>query len=165
MSVPQHSATAPITFLSTAAFDAERVAKEMATMSDGGAEHPVVIYAAGRSRYDLDAPYPVGEELRRARDYLRVDHTCPTWSLKRLGAVATARLHDIGGEVAALDALCKGFEAVSIEVPGFKPIAGRQLSEHQINQLADHFGLDEVVRAGEAVLKASASPTASEGKR
>lgn len=165
MSVPQHSATAAIRYLKAAAFDTDRVADERKSMPDDGNDHPVVIYFSGRSRYDLDAPYPVGGELRKPREYLKPDHGCPMWSVKRLGAVMTARLQDIGGHVAELDALCRGFEAVDVDVPGLGYVPGKVLSEGQIEKLAEQFGLEDLYAVGAAILRASAAPTVAEGKR
>lgn len=165
MSVPQHSATAQIRFIRADAFDTDRVAAERKTMPNDGNDHPVVIYFSGRSRYDLEAPAPVGEALLRPRDYLRPDHGFPTWTGKRLGAVMTAKLQDLGGHVAELEALSRGFESIDVDVPGLNHVPGRPLTEGQIEKLADRFGLEHLYAVGDAFLRASSAPTVAEGKR
>lgn len=152
MHAPQHSATAAITYLDPSAFDLDRVRAERAAMPDGGDGHPVVLYFAGESRFDLDAAHPVGDQIRSARDYLIPDHGRRAWTLRRLRPIEAARCRDAGGKVGQLQAF-----ALSA---GEKP-----LSDAQVEALVDEHGLDAVCAVGEAALRASESPKAAEKKR
>lgn len=149
---PQHSATALITYIRSAAFDLDRVTRERATMPDGGDGHPVVLYFAGESRYDLGAPYHVGGELRCARDYLKPDHGQKVWELRRLKASESVRCRDAGGKVGQLAA----FALAAGDV--------RPLTDAQVEAFAEEHGLIELCEVGEAALRASEAPKAAEKK-
>lgn len=152
MHPPQHSPTAPITFIDSAAFDLDRVTLERATMPDGGDGHPVVLYFAGETRYDLGAPALVGETLTCARDYLLPDHGRPVWTLRRLRPMDAAMCRDLGGNAGRLRAF-----ALSA---GEKALTDREVEAH-----AEEHGLLALYAVGEAALKASEAPKAAEKKR
>lgn len=148
---PQHSVTAVTTFLSTRAFDLDRVVLERESMPNAGNEHPVVVYFSGASRYDLDAEYPVGEQMARARDYIRKDHGQPEWKLRRLKALELARCVDEGGTVGKLQAFALG-------------AAPKAMTDTEVQQHVDDHGMDAICDVGEAVLRASSAPKAAEKK-
>lgn len=152
MQPPQHSATSTPTFVDSAAFDIERVISERATMPDGGDGHPVVLYFAGETRYDLSAPALVGDETRCPRDYLRPDHDRPVWTLRRMRPTEVASCHDIGGQAAKLRA--------------FALSAGeRTLTDLEVAAHVDQWGIATIYAVGEAALRASEAPKAAEKKR
>lgn len=161
---PQHSITAAIRYIPSAAFDISRVSKERASMPRDGDHHPVVLYFAGESRYDLDAPYPVGDDLVSARDYLLPDHTCPEWELRRLRMAQVARCRDAGGRVGQLEAFRLSF--VSVRGIEGAPTMGddQTLTEAQAEKIADVVGLAALYDVGEAALRASEAPKAAEKK-
>lgn len=154
MTVPQHSVTAAITYVARRAFDTDRVAAERATMADSGDSHPVPVYFAGESRFDIDAPYPVGDEHRCARDYLLPDHGCREWKPRRLKAVEVTRCRDTGGRTGQLQAFAVALGEL-----------GKPLTDAQLDVYADEYGVDELCEVGEAALRASESPKAAEKKR
>lgn len=152
MQPPQHSVTASITYLRSAAFDLDRVIAERATMPDGGNGHPVVLYFAGETRHDLDAMAPVGDVMRNAREYIKPDHGCREWKPRRLKALEVARCRDSGGKVGQLGAF-----ALSMG-------EGKPLTDAQVDAYAEDYGVDEICEVGEAALKASEAPKAAEKK-
>jgi hypothetical protein len=150
---PQHSATAIPRYVRDAAFDIDRLKLERATMPNGGDAHPVVLYATGESRYDLDAPHPVGDTIHSAREYLRPDHGCPIWELRRLKPIELVRARDAGGDTGYL-------AAAAMTLGTF----GRPKSDAEIETIVDEHGLDEVLGIGRAAMRASEAPKASEKK-
>ena len=161
MHPPQHSITASIVFLPARAFDWTNVGAERARMPDDGDAHPLVEYLAGTTRYDLDAPCPVSRIAADgstdlgyacARDYLKPDHGCKEWRLRRLRSYEVAQCRDRGGKVGQLAA----FALAAGE--------GKPLTDAQVDALVDTHGLAEVCEVGEAALRASESPKAAEKK-
>lgn len=164
MHPPQHSITATIRYLPRAAFDLDRASEERATMPDAGDGHPVVLYFAGETRYDLDAPAHVGDEVRCARDYLRPAHGCPEWEGQRIRIVDVARCRDVGGRLGQVEAFCLGLRAVT-GLEGAPPVDGRRITERALDAFVDLVGLDAICDVGEAFLRASEAPKAAEKKR
>lgn len=86
---PQHRVDAKIVYVHPRdeAWNDEKVAEEVLEHFPDGSEyleHPFYKYTSGAGRYDLDAEYTVGAEIRRPRDYFR-DGVKPTkWYLRRL---------------------------------------------------------------------------------
>lgn len=154
MHVPQHSITATPRYVRSAAFDLDRVKRERATMPDGGDGHPVVLYFAGESRFDLDAPHPVGEQIHSAREYLLPDHGAKIWEMRRLRPMECARCRDVGDNAGKLTAF-----ALTMGTPG------RPLTDEQIEAYVDECGLEELYAVGDAALRASEAPKAAEKKR
>lgn len=161
MTPPQHSVTASIVFLMDQAFDWTNVGAERALMPDSGNDHPLVAYCAGTTRFDLDALCPVARvaadgsaELghARARDYLKPNHGCREWRLRRLRSYEVAQCRDRGGKVGQLAA----FALAAGD--------GKPLTDAQVDALVDTYGMAEVVEVGEAALRASESPKAAEKK-
>ena len=151
MTPPQHSITAPITVYAFRAFDADRIIAEREGMPNPDA-HPFSIYWSGESRFAIDTPYQVGDQTLTARDYLLPDHGCREWKPRRLKAIEVARCRDAGGKVGQLQAF-----ALSCG-------DGRPLSDAQVESLVDEYGHEEVCWVGEAALRASEAPKATEKK-
>ena len=147
---PQHSITAPIRYVSRAAFDYDVINAEMAAMQDAS-QHPWAIYVRGESRFDLDAPYLVGDGRKCVREYLKPDHGFPIWTLRRLRPTDAAKCRDAGGKTGQLMAFAL--------VAGEKP-----MRDADVDAAADTHGLDEIYAIGEAALLASEAPKASEKK-
>lgn len=154
MTVPQHSITSPITYIAPAAFDLDRCITERETMPDEGDGHPLSIYLRGESRYDLDAPQPVGDQVHTARDYLKPDHSFPEWKLRRLNAREVCACRDAGGDTGRRLAFSMTLS-----------VLGRPLSDAKVDEYADTHGMAEILNVGEAALRASEAPKASEKKR
>lgn len=155
---PQHSIHATPTYLHRSAFDLQRMVDERRRMPNDGDGHPLVLYFAGESRFDLDAQQPIpgetpDDEPRRAcaRDYLKPDHGCREWKFRRLRPVQVARCNDVGGNVGELQA----FAAAC----GDKP-----LTDAEVDAFVDEYGLAAICEVGRAVLLSSTAPKASEKK-
>jgi len=153
MTAPQHSITAQPRYIRPAAFDVERCVAERETMPDGGDGHPLRLYLIGESRYDLDAPGPVNGSMVCARDYLRPDHGCPEWPIRRLKVAEVNHCRDLGGDT--------GRTAAFARVMG---PPGRPISDAKIEEYVDEHGMAEILAVGEAALRASEAPKAAEKK-
>lgn len=165
MHPPQHSITATIRYLPRAAFDTDRAAEDRKSMPANGDGHPVVLYFAGETRYDLDAPAFVGDETRCARDYLMPSHGQPEWEGQRIRIVDVARCRDVGGRLGQIEAFSIGLRAVH-GLDGAPALeSGRRVSERALDALVDLVGLDAICDVGEAFLRASEAPKAAEKKR
>lgn len=162
MNVPQHSATAAMVYFTAAAFDHERVRAERDQMADRDA-HPAVVYFAGESRLDLDAPAQVLGEARTARDYLRPGHDLPQWVGQRIRPAHCARCRDLGGRSGDLEAFRLGYQSSSLAGSPVLPI-GAALTEQQVDALADAVGVPMLCEVGAAFLRASEAPKAAEKK-
>lgn len=172
MTPPQHSITAPITFIHGRAFDWSNVKAERAAMPDGGDAHPLVEYFAGTTRYDIDAPCPVaritpsGVEMVRgcARDYLKQDHGCKEWRLRRLRAIEVGQCRDRGRYHDATGRAY--FDGKVGQLAAFALAAGEggPLTDAQVDAFVDTYGMDEICDVGEAALRASEAPKAAEKK-
>jgi hypothetical protein len=97
---------------------------------------------------------PNGVELGRgcAREYLKPDHGCREWRLRRLRAIEVGQCRDRGGKVGQLAAF-----ALSAG-------EGKSLTDAQVDAFVDTYGMDEVCEVGEAALRASEAPKAAEKK-
>lgn len=151
MQPPQHNILAPATYIKTDAFDLDRVMSERSKMPNAGNSHPIPVYYSGATRYDLDAVAAVGDKWVAPREYLKPGHGCREWKLRRLRAVEVVRCRDAGGKTGQLQAF-----ALAADV--------RPLTESQVDELADQYGIDELCEVGEAALLASEAPKASEKK-
>lgn len=156
---PQHSVTAPITYVSVEAFDTDLILAERESLPGHGDDHPVVRYVSGRR--DIDAPYPINGELKTARDYLRPDHGMPVWTGRRLRASEVARCMDKDTAMASLSAFAAGLVSCSLDS---QSPSTKWLSDQQVDAYVDRYGMAEVLAAGAAFLEASKAPTYDEKK-
>lgn len=169
MQPPQHSATAQIKIIakSDPAWDYDRALEEIRYIEDTGgdtAQHPLFAYLHGRTRYDLDTPAHVGEELRTPRDYLRPGTVPVLWTCRRLRIAEVAECRDLGGRRGQLEAFrlaVTGVSGVDIEVPQGP---ARSMTERAVEKICEHVGATVVWEVGEAAMVASEAPTASEKK-
>ncbi len=169
MSVPQHSATAPIRFIlvSDPAWDLEPIEAERKRLGARSNEHPIPCYFSGEHRFDMDAPGPVDEGTKTPRDYLRPGSKPRAWLLRRLGIVDVARIDDIGGHLGELEAFAAaviGCENLPDGVTAPEQGSARRLMASQVDDLAAAVGMDEVFAVGKAALLASRAPTSAEKK-
>lgn len=151
MTPPQHSITAPAVVYAYRAFDWERIAIERDAMERPDT-HPFAVYWTGESRYAIDTPGRVGDDIRTARDYLRPDHGCREWRPRRLKASEVCRCRDASPKTGQLQA----FALACGE--------GRALTDAQVDALCDEYGVDEICWVGEAALRASEAPKLAEKK-
>lgn len=179
MRPPQHSARAPIEFLDLD--DPETLERhwhgqtwsdELDYLPEGdprSQEHPMALYRSGKTRYDLSAPGTVytedGPVQKCPRDYIREDSKPPIVRLSRLRPGELSLCKDKGGLVGASMAFAAAFVSVDncpieIEMNGRK----RGLTDSQVEQLADVFGMEWVWKAGKAAMLASQVPTYAEKK-
>lgn len=170
MSVPQHSATAPIRFIprTDPAWQLDDFPTEVDELGDRASEHPIGRYFRGESRFDLDAPGFAGGEVRSARKYLKTDPAPTIWLLRRLRIGELAKCRDMGGHTGALQAFQLALIGVENAPPGVEvPAAGlaRQLTEKQADAIADVIGARVAFEIGEAAMLASEAPTSAEKKR
>lgn len=168
MSAPQHSATAPIRFISRLdpAWQLDDFPAEVEAMGERASEHPIGRYFRGETRFDLDAPGMVGEETKCARDYLREGSKPVTWTLRRMRIGTLAHCKDTGGHQGELQAF--RFAIVSVDnAPGVEvPPLGMagQLTEKQAEAIAEVVGARIVFEVGAAAMLASEAPTSAEKK-
>lgn len=100
---PQHRADSVPVYVDErdSAWNEDAIRQECAEMRRRGvspSRHPVNIYHAGTSRYDLGAPYDVLGMQRCASDYLGPDAT--KFILRRLGHAELYRMTDMGPSTA-----------------------------------------------------------------
>lgn len=126
------------------------------------AEHPMVKYFYGRSRYDLDAPGLVYGETRTARSYL--DGTPIVWRLRRLKIRQLAACQQRPENDGALDAVRLGLDSIDGHTEPLKRVGGL-LHEDELDGLAQRYGARVVFDVGMAVIHASGEPTPGESMR
>lgn len=166
---PQHSATAQIRFIRSTdpAWDLDCVEEERKRLGKRTDEHPIPVYFAGESRYDLDAPGPVDGETKSPRQYLRPEVKPRAWLGRRLGIAEVARCHDVGGSMGELEAFAMavvGCENFPEPAPTIEQGPARRLSASLVDEIAERLGMAEVFEVGRAMLLASRAPTSAEKK-
>ena len=161
LKIPRHRVDAPPCFVSESddAWDRERIELERAAMARAGRDpddHPVSLYHAGNSRYDLGAKHQIDDEqTRSASEYLRPG----AWMfhLRRLSHDEYYRAKhraQIDGIEVAMDALCP-LVLERMECPGGPAMSGKQLTA---DEHAELFRIDHAlpVNIGWAAWRASA---------
>lgn len=154
------------------AWDRDRINAELAGLEvEQLREHPVIAYHQGRTHFDLDALGTVYAEDGSssetcARDYLRPEVVPRVFEARRLPPLEVATCLDRGTEVARVHAFrlaVKGIEGA--DGLTYHVLPTKAATEGQLQAVVDALGYDVMVAVGQAVLDASRSPNAAEGKR
>ncbi len=159
-SPPQHDVTSRIEFISldSDAWDGQRWTDEIEELDpEDRNRHAIRLYFSGLSRGDLDAKDFAGNS---ARMYLRPSDSPDVFGLRRLGARQTVQLRDLGGRTSQLAAAAASL-AASPSGASFR----RGLTEAQLDELCDEYGVDRICELGEFALKCSEAPRPGESKR
>lgn len=166
MTAPQHSATAPIRFVSLNddAWDLATANAEVEALEDDKkGDHPVTRYIQGKTRFDLDAPGQVGDETKTPRDYLKAGVEPTIWTLRRLKISELTRCRDMGGRAGQLEAFRLALTDVAPQRCKI-PEDTVRVQDKALQTIVDAYGAETVWSVGEAALLAAAAPTDAEKK-
>jgi hypothetical protein len=173
---PQHNARAPIEYIRKGDPAWSDAYNDELEAVDDASEHPMVKYYMGETRYDLDAPgtvtaYDEDDEEQVAtktpRQYLREDAKPVIFRLKRLRIGEVSRFRDQGARTGAAMAYSLAIKEIDNAPSGVKcdrREGRRTISDRQLEEHAEAFGMQTIWEVGEAALRASEAPSYAEKK-